>query len=285
MAGAVANPAMKATVDKHFDLFMRSYAPAEIEKETLTAEQLEEYEARAKEYSKMKMAQHRAWQKDIAGKIRHKLVAIKSLPEGFIRDAAAAPDYSSFSMKRTRPSLTPAIPGFYEAKQEKADKKDRQRLANMFAKSAAAAAGGVKRNRPSEAKQPEAGAMDADDLLESILAGVGGDDAPNVPARISCFAPDDVDARPGLTQDDPRRAFFVLLPPTPPLPPYSSLPSTLTHPLTLSARQITSHAHSSLHTSVSCPRPPPTAAGSSPLPLLDRSCTQAPSTLPQRLSP
>ena len=91
MAGAVANPAMKATVDKHFDLFMRSYAPAEIEKETLTAEQLEEYEARAKEYSKMKMAQHRAWQKDIAGKIRHKLVAIKSLPEGFIRDAAAAP--------------------------------------------------------------------------------------------------------------------------------------------------------------------------------------------------
>ena len=122
MAGAVANPAMKATVDEHFDLFMRSYAPAEIEKETLTAEQLEEYEARAKEYSKMKMAQHRAWQKDIAGKIRHKLVAIKSLPEGFIRDAAAAPDYSSFSMKRTRPSLTPAIPGFYEAKQEKAEK-------------------------------------------------------------------------------------------------------------------------------------------------------------------
>ena len=48
----------------------------------------------------------------------------------------------------------------------------------MFAKNAAAAAGGVKRNRPSEAKQPEAGAMDADDLLESILAGVGGDDAP-----------------------------------------------------------------------------------------------------------
>ena len=42
----------------------------------------------------------------------------------------------------------------------------------MFAKNAAAAAGGVKRNRPSEAKQPEAGAMDADDLLESILAGV-----------------------------------------------------------------------------------------------------------------
>jgi hypothetical protein len=25
-------------------------------------------------------------------------------------------------MKRTRPSLTPAIPGFYEAKQEKAEK-------------------------------------------------------------------------------------------------------------------------------------------------------------------
>ena len=51
----------------------------------------------------------------------------------------------------------------------------------MFAKNAAAAAGGVKRNRPSEAKQPEAGAMDADDLLESILAGVGGDDAPARP--------------------------------------------------------------------------------------------------------
>jgi DNA polymerase alpha subunit A len=53
----------------------------------------------------------------------------------------------------------------------------------MFAKNAAAAAGGVKRNRPEkEAKQPDANAMDADDLLESILAGVGGDDAPARPA-------------------------------------------------------------------------------------------------------
>jgi hypothetical protein len=121
MAGAVANPAMKATVDKHFDLFMRSYAPAEIEKETLTAEQLEEYEARAKEYSKMKMAQHRAWQKDITDKIRHKRAAVAALPEGYLRTAAEQEDHALFPLKRQTPMMTPPIEGFYEEKQRKAE--------------------------------------------------------------------------------------------------------------------------------------------------------------------
>ena len=95
-----------------------------------------------------------------------------------------------------------------KAKQEKADKKDRQRLANMFAKNAAAAAGGVKRNRlEKEAKQPDAGAMDADDLLESILAGVGSDDAPARPAPRAAPAafPANQFRRPAPSQPPPWR--------------------------------------------------------------------------------
>lgn len=64
-----------------------------------------------------------------------------------------------------------------------ADKRDRQRLANMFAKNAAAAAaGGVKRKTPDGIAAQE-GAQDADSLLEDILAGVGGEAmAPAAPA-------------------------------------------------------------------------------------------------------
>ena len=61
-------------------------------------------------------------------------------------------------------------------KAKPADKKDRQRLANMFAKNAAAAAGGLKR-KTADTGAP-APAQDADALLEDILAGVGSGDAP-----------------------------------------------------------------------------------------------------------
>ena len=59
-----------------------------------------------------------------------------------------------------------------------ADKRDRQRLANMFAKNAAAAtAGAPKRQRTEGGASAMDTAQDADALLEDILNGVGGDDA------------------------------------------------------------------------------------------------------------
>ena len=64
------------------------------------------------------------------------------------------------------------------AKKPEVDKRDRQRLANMFAKNAAAAAaGGIKRAPVADtaASKP---AQDADSLLEDILGGIGGGSAP-----------------------------------------------------------------------------------------------------------
>jgi len=67
-----------------------------------------------------------------------------------------------------------------KAKPTKEDKKDRQRLANMFAKNAAAGAGGVKR-KTVDGGAPLPTAVDADSLLEDILAGVGATDVPAAP--------------------------------------------------------------------------------------------------------
>jgi len=64
------------------------------------------------------------------------------------------------------------------AKKPEVDKRDKQRLANMFAKNAAAvAAGGIKR-APAADTAASKPAQDADSLLEDILGGIGGSSAP-----------------------------------------------------------------------------------------------------------
>ena len=68
------------------------------------------------------MAQHRAFQKDINDKIRHKRAAIAALPAGYLRDHAETPDNALFPLKRRLPGLdTPVIEGYYEEKQRKAE--------------------------------------------------------------------------------------------------------------------------------------------------------------------
>ena len=85
-----------------------------------------------------------------------------------------------------------------------ADKRDRQRLANMFAKNAAAAAaGGVKRKTPDGIAAQE-GAQDADSLLEDILAGVGGEAM--APAAPAAFRPAPVARRAPLEPIPPAGA-------------------------------------------------------------------------------
>ena len=84
----------------------------------ISEEELKEFQLRAAEYSRKKMAQHRAFQKDINDKIRHKRAAIAALPPGYLRDHAETPDNVLFPLKRRLPGWdTPAIEGYYEEKQ------------------------------------------------------------------------------------------------------------------------------------------------------------------------
>jgi hypothetical protein len=89
--------------------------------EDLTPEELEEYAARAKAYSREKMRAERAFHADINEKIRIKKAAIAALPAGATRDAAMVEDEDLFPLKRKLPMYTPAIPGFYEEKQRLAE--------------------------------------------------------------------------------------------------------------------------------------------------------------------
>jgi hypothetical protein len=89
--------------------------------ENLTPEELAEYEARAKAYSREKMRAERAFAADINEKIRIKKAAIAALPAGATRDAAMVEDEDLFPLKRKLPMYTPAIPGFYEDKQRLAE--------------------------------------------------------------------------------------------------------------------------------------------------------------------
>jgi hypothetical protein len=104
-----------------WNTLLAAMTPVEIPAENLSAEELAEFEARAKAYSKKKMAQHRAWQKDITDKIRHKRAAVAALPEGYLRTAAEQEDHALFPLKRQTPMMTPPIEGFYEEKQRKAE--------------------------------------------------------------------------------------------------------------------------------------------------------------------
>lgn len=53
---------------------LQALAPQEVEHEPLSPEQQEEYERRAKDYSRRKMAEERAWQRDLTRKIKLKVV-------------------------------------------------------------------------------------------------------------------------------------------------------------------------------------------------------------------
>tara|TARA_B110000977_G_scaffold48185_1_gene65400 strand:+ start:7650 stop:8225 length:576 start_codon:yes stop_codon:yes gene_type:complete len=118
---APTSPAMKRSVDSHWQLLMDAATPKALEPENLSDEELEAFAAKAKEYSQKMMAQHRAWQKDINQKIRLKRAALAALPVGFLRDEASKEDLSLFPLKRQSPMLTPPIEGFYEEKQMRAE--------------------------------------------------------------------------------------------------------------------------------------------------------------------
>ncbi|CAL6279908.1 unnamed protein product [Bathycoccus prasinos] len=110
------DPKLDAALDKYLNLLVKAVEPTEIKPQKLTQAQLEEYEAKAKEYSRKKMGQHRAMQKDVNDKIRLKAAACNALPEGFLREHAWTEDRTLFSPKRRMPVATPPIQGYAENK-------------------------------------------------------------------------------------------------------------------------------------------------------------------------
>eukprot|EP00271_Cylindrocystis_brebissonii_P017143 TRINITY_DN4327_c0_g1_i1.p1 TRINITY_DN4327_c0_g1~~TRINITY_DN4327_c0_g1_i1.p1 ORF type:complete len:183 (-),score=31.27 TRINITY_DN4327_c0_g1_i1:1028-1576(-) len=70
--------------------------------------------AMAKEYSRKRMAMHRASSVGEVTRLKMKLAAIEALPEGKLRDAARVPDFSPFPTNRIAASLTPPMQGVLE---------------------------------------------------------------------------------------------------------------------------------------------------------------------------
>jgi hypothetical protein len=124
--GGMQAPPVSARVEQttkgNRDVYLDAITPPETyDVEDSTPEELMEYEARAKAYSRAKMAASRAFQADINEKIRIKKAAVEALPEGAVRDAARVEDLSLFPLKRKLPTHTPPIDGFYEEKQRLAE--------------------------------------------------------------------------------------------------------------------------------------------------------------------
>lgn len=118
---APTSPAMKRSVDSHWQLLVDAATPAVLEPENLSETTLAEFAAKAQAYSSKKMAQHRAWQGDMNQKIRLKRAAIAALPSGFLRDEASKEDLTLFPLSRQSPLMTPPIDGYWEKKQRMAE--------------------------------------------------------------------------------------------------------------------------------------------------------------------
>ncbi|KAK9806641.1 hypothetical protein WJX73_003506 [Symbiochloris irregularis] len=106
--------------------------PIKIAPTKLSPGELEANSKRAKEYSRLKMAQHRAWQKDLTTRIKLQKAAIAALPPE-LREAASVPDYTPFPLTRQIMTETPPIPGFGEQQRQRlqdSGQSSRRRLGN-----------------------------------------------------------------------------------------------------------------------------------------------------------
>eukprot|EP00216_Chloropicon_sp_CCMP2111_P000858 CAMPEP_0198244924 /NCGR_PEP_ID=MMETSP1446-20131203/38287_1 /TAXON_ID=1461542 ORGANISM="Unidentified sp, Strain CCMP2111" /NCGR_SAMPLE_ID=MMETSP1446 /ASSEMBLY_ACC=CAM_ASM_001112 /LENGTH=155 /DNA_ID=CAMNT_0043929039 /DNA_START=1 /DNA_END=468 /DNA_ORIENTATION=+ len=77
-----------------------------VDREPFSDEVLAENSARAKEYSRMKMKQHREWQKDMSMKLKLKWEATEALPED-LKAHAMVPDDTPFPLNRRLPTDFP----------------------------------------------------------------------------------------------------------------------------------------------------------------------------------
>ena len=143
MSSAPVNAQMKAATDKHWQTLVAALTPAKLEPENLSAEDLAEFERRAKEYSRRKMA---APPSRVAARPQREdsteTSGARRAPAGYLRDEAMKEDLELFPLKRRTPGMSPPIEGFYE---------DKQRAAEEAVGGAGGAGGGFSGSSPSRA--------------------------------------------------------------------------------------------------------------------------------------
>uniref|UniRef100_A0A061QYZ7 Large ribosomal subunit protein mL40 n=1 Tax=Tetraselmis sp. GSL018 TaxID=582737 RepID=A0A061QYZ7_9CHLO len=108
-----AREVTEAPVSGKLQTLFKALIPEEIPKTELSVEELEEYKRIAKNFSRMKMKQHREWQQRMTTKIKLKLAAIEALPPE-LQEHARTPDYADFPPERWIPTHTPPIEGYSE---------------------------------------------------------------------------------------------------------------------------------------------------------------------------
>ncbi|EIE19310.1 hypothetical protein COCSUDRAFT_58603 [Coccomyxa subellipsoidea C-169] len=77
----------------------------------LSPEDAQLWKDATKEYNRLKMMQHRAWQTDLSVKLKLKKAALAALPED-LRELANRPETERVPLNRQMFTHTPPIPGF-----------------------------------------------------------------------------------------------------------------------------------------------------------------------------
>eukprot|EP00898_Chlorokybus_atmophyticus_P000795 jgi/Chlat1/1716/Chrsp127S01939 len=102
--------------DAALALLLKALTPAP--KYTPAQPHREEDARKAKEYSRLKMAEQRSRNRDESVKLRLKREALAALPTDSLRMAALSLDVSPFPLRRHPATWTPPIPGFAERSNE-----------------------------------------------------------------------------------------------------------------------------------------------------------------------
>lgn len=104
--------------DRNTLLVEAALKPQILQKEVLSEEQLESAAAMAKEYSRLKMAEHRLQRAGESARLKLKMAAIAALPAGQLQDAAMVPDLTPFPAGRMAPTLTPPLMTSFEEREQ-----------------------------------------------------------------------------------------------------------------------------------------------------------------------
>lgn len=103
-AGGSSNSAGNARTQ----MLLNALKPEPPKKVSLSPEELEDAARRAKEYSRLKMREHRLWQADLTTKLKLKRAAIDALPPA-LKAAALEPDTEPFPVNRLMWTTTPPM--------------------------------------------------------------------------------------------------------------------------------------------------------------------------------
>ena len=112
-AKASAEPGEDRGSEARTSALLAALKPREYEKPKYTGEELDEFANRAKQFSRLKMQEHRRWQREMSTKLRLKIEAFHALPDD-LKEAAAQQSTEPFPANRQMMFNTPPIPGYRE---------------------------------------------------------------------------------------------------------------------------------------------------------------------------